>query len=94
MNGIKKPKAMKINMENWPTFAEALKAKGEADIVGHQSIGLFLSRSVQQVFQAIRCKYDEERAQAMITTGIFNYGYILGVRAERARRKGRKEGEA
>ena len=90
MNRIKKPKAMEIDMKNWPTFAEALKAKEEADIVGHQCIGLYLSNPVQWVFQNLHRRHNGEYSELFNMVDIFNYGYILGIRAERARRKGVK----
>lgn len=72
-----------INLENFPTVPEALKARKEADIVNHQCIGLFISNPVQFVVKELARK-NEDRFLLM---SIFNYGYIMGVRAERARRK-------
>lgn len=80
-------KAIGIDLENYPTFPQALKAKKEADIVEQQGTGLFLSKPVQWVFQELRRKYGENYTEVLKMTDIFNYGYILGIRAERARRK-------
>lgn len=83
-------KAIGVDLKNWPTLPEALKAKKEADIVGEQGIGLFLSKPVQWVFQELCRKHGENYAEVSKMIDIFNYGYILGIRAERARRKGGK----
>lgn len=82
-------KAIGIDLENYPTLPQALKAKKEADIVGEQGIGLFLSKPVQWVFQELCLKHSENYAEVSKMIDIFNYGYILGIRAERARRKGK-----
>lgn len=80
------------NPEKWPTLPQALKARAEADIVRKQGIGLFLSDPVQFVFQALENKRSENNCCGEFSNHIamleaFNYGYILGKRAERAKRR-------
>lgn len=54
-NGFKvKPEwleAVGIDLKNWPTVLEAIKAKKEADILSHQGIGLFSSNPVKWVLK-------------------------------------------
>ena len=83
-------KAIGIDLKNWPTLPQALKAKEEADIVGHQCIELYSSNPVQWVFQNLRRRHNGEYSELFNMIDVFNYGYILGIRAERARRKGVK----
>ncbi len=77
-----------MNLENWPTLFEALEAKKEADILIKQRIGLFLSKPVQHVFLELRCREFQPKDSIWLIINAFNYGYILGKRAERQRRKG------
>ena len=76
--------AIGIDLKNHPTVPQALKAKKEADIVEYQTVGLFLSNPVQWVLDILRCRHNREFELG----SAFHYGYILGIRAERARRKG------
>lgn len=80
-------KAIGIDLENYPTLPQALKANKEADIVEQQGIGLFLSNPVQWVFQNLRRRHNGEYSELFNMIDVFNYGYILGIRAERARKK-------
>ena len=80
--------AIGMDLKNYPTFPQALKAKKDADIVEHQGIGLFFSNPVQWVFNELHRRHDYQEKFNMCD--IFNYGYIMGIRAERARRKGVK----
>ena len=80
-------KAIGIDLENYPTLPQALKANKEADIVEQQGIGLFLSNPVQWVFQNLRRRHNGEYSELFNMIDVFNYGYILGIRAERARIK-------
>ena len=83
-------KAIGIDLKNWPTLPEALKAKKEADIVGEQGIKLFLSKPIRWVLKELERRHDGEYSDLSKRIDAFNYGYILGIRAERARRKGVK----
>lgn len=80
-----------IHSENYPTLTEALKARNEVDILGKQYPRLFLSKSVQHVLFELECQYRDKNSPLLMFLGVFNYGYILGIRAERARRKSKKE---
>lgn len=82
-------KEMGVDLENWPTLPEALKAKSEADILMHQCVGLFLSKPVQWVLQELKRRHKGESSEMFMRIDMFNYGYIMGIRAERARRKER-----
>lgn len=80
-------KAIGVDVKNLPTLPEALEAKKECDIAKKQGIGLFLSKPVKFVVLEIKSRCEDS---VLLWTDIFNYGYILGKRAERARRKGVK----
>lgn len=72
-------------MKDLPTFAEALKMKKEIEIIKHQGIGKFLDRMPQLIIREIERTEKELIWREVL---LMNYGYIMGVRAERARRKG------
>lgn len=74
-----------IDLKNWPTVPEALKAKEEADMAVKNGIDLFLSRPVKFVVRELQRRCGER--DVILLNCVFNYGYILGKRAERARRK-------
>lgn len=78
-----------IHSENYPTLTEALKARNEVDILDKQSLGLFLSKPVRHVLFELECRH--QISSPFTISEIFYYGYILGKRAERARRKSKKE---
>lgn len=78
-----------IQSEDYPTFAEALKARDEVDILSKQSLELFFSKPVQHVLFELECRH--QIISPLTISDIFYYGYILGKRAERARRKSKKE---
>lgn len=84
-----------VDQENWPTLPEALKAKEEVDILFKQTIGLFTSRPVKFVVAEIkhRCAREGLNHENFVLMLVLNYGYIMGVRAERARRKERQRHE-
>ena len=82
--------AIGMDLENYPTFPQALKAEQEADIVGEQGVELFFSNTAQWVLDALRRRYSGEYQEEFNMCDAFNYGYIMGIRAERARRKGVK----
>lgn len=90
-NGFKvTPKGLKtvgIDLENWPTLSEALQAKKEADIVSHKGIEPFSSKLVKLVLNELERRHYGEYSEFFNRLDAFNYGYILGIRAERARRK-------
>lgn len=77
--------AVGIDLENWPTVPEALKAKQEAGIAMKNGIGLFVSKPIKFVVQELQRRF--EGHNVLLLNCIFNYGYILGKRAERARKK-------
>lgn len=77
-----------MNLDNWPTLFEVLEAKKEADILKKQRVGLFFSKPVQHVFLDLRCRENQPKGNVWMMLDAFNYGYILGKRAERQRRKG------
>ena len=59
----------------------------EADILSHQGIGLFSSKPIKFVFKELERRRNREYSEFFNRVDAFNYGYILGKRAERARRK-------
>ena len=71
-------------MKDLPTFAEALKMKKEIEIIKQQDIGKFLDRMPQLIIREIERTEKELIWREVL---LMNYGYIMGVRAERARRK-------
>ena len=73
--------AVGVDLENWPAVPEALKAKKEADI-SLMTDSPYYERIAQFTLRQIRQRCEEYAEEA-----VFNYGYILGKRAERARRK-------
>lgn len=77
--------AIGMDSKNYPTFPQALKAKKDANIA-FMTDSPYYEKSVQFALQSIR----EISSGEYIENLIFNYGYILGIRAERARRKGVK----
>lgn len=78
---------IKIYSEDYLTVAEARTAAKEADILKHQNIDTFCSKPVKHVLFELSCRYRNENSPFLMFLNIFNYGYILGKRAERARRK-------
>ena len=58
--------------------------------MGEQGIKLFLSKPVRWVLKELERRHDGEYSDLFKRIDAFNYGYILGIRAERARRKGVK----
>ena len=70
-------KAIVIDLKNWPTLPEALKAKKEADIVGEQGIKLFLSKPVRWVLKELERRHDGEYSDLFKRIDAFNYGYIF-----------------
>ena len=83
-------RAIGINLSNWPSVPQALKARAEADIVQQQALNLFISNAVQWVLQELERRHSGEGSEMFIHADMFNYGYIMGIRAERARRKADK----
>jgi len=80
-----------IHSEDYPSFAEAQKASKEADIVMKQYLDVFLSKPVRHVFFELECRDELKNSPFLMFAAVFNYGYILGKRSERARRKSKKE---
>lgn len=70
---------------------EALKTDKEADILSHQGIDLFTSKPIKWVLEAAERSYNKEHSELLNRLNAFNYGYILGKRAERARRRKEKQ---
>lgn len=77
-----------MDLEKYSMIKEMNTANKEADILMHQSINLFLSTSVQRVLLELKHRDGKHYCDCLAMCGAFNYGYILGKRAERARRKG------
>lgn len=73
-------------MKDLPTFAEASKMKKEIEIIKQQDIGKFLDRMPKLIIREIERTEKELLWREML---LMSYGYIMGVRAERARRKRR-----
>lgn len=76
--------------EDYPDAIEALKAHNEVEILGYQTIGLFMSKPVRHVLSQLECRYGTEWRFAL---DVFNYGFIMGKRAERARRAKSKQAD-
>ncbi len=83
--------AVRIDLENWPTLSEASKAKKEANILLYQEIDLFISNPVKWVLEDAERRHNKEYSEFFNKLNAFNYGYILGKRAERSRRKKAKQ---
>ena len=76
-----------IILKELPTVSEALKSKKEAEIVRQQEIELFLSRPVRLVIEELKRRNRETGYDQFIALlEAFNYGYIMGKRAERKRK--------
>lgn len=67
------------------TKLEAFEIQREVDIVLHQGIGLVCSETVKSVINELESRTCDK---LLIKIDAFNYGYIMGKRAERAKRKG------
>lgn len=73
--------------DDYPSLFEALQAKKEVDIIEKQSQSLVFSRPVRHVLFEINSRHKHESSKEIfVTIDAFYYGYILGKRAERARR--------
>lgn len=80
-----------FNLQVYPTVLEAAKAQEEVNIIAEQPVGLFFSKPVQNVFYTLGCKYRDSRdSDIMMLISAFDYGYILGKRAERSKKKSTK----
>jgi len=77
---------MGFDIKNAPTIQEAIQAEKTANIVREQPLDLFLSKSVEWVFNALDRKHTENK-EFWGKIDAFNLGYIMGIRKERARRK-------
>lgn len=73
-----------MKVKELPTFTEALKMKKEIEIIKQQGIEKFLERMPKLIIQEIERTEKELLWRELI---LMNYGYIMGVRAERAKRK-------
>ena len=73
-----------MGLKDYPTGAESLKVKEEIKITGKQSASTFTERIPMLVAAEIR---RNERDSVWNDVKLMAYGYILGIRAERARRK-------
>lgn len=75
-------------IEDYPTLPQALEAKKEAEIVMYQSIEPFMTNSVKYVVNEIDLKIRDnfQNSKFFLLLSIFNYGYIMGKRAERQRK--------
>lgn len=73
--------------KDYPNLFEALQAKKEVDIVEQQSMEQFNSKPVRHVLFEIDCRHRGEQYEELFRVfDAFQYGYILGKRAERKRR--------
>lgn len=81
--------AVGVNLKTWHAVLESLEfekaADKEADMIMKCNNELFFSKPVKFVVQELqrRCGGHDN----ILLHSVFNYGYILGKRAERARRK-------
>lgn len=73
--------------EYYPNFAEARKASGTVDMLMKQYALIPSNREAAHVINEISIKFDIDHVNLLVIDMILNYGYILGKRAERARRK-------
>lgn len=82
--------AVGIDLEVWHAILESLEfeeaANDEADMIMKSKDDLFFSKPVKYVVRELQRRCD--RHDNILLNSVFNYGYILGKRAERARRKG------
>lgn len=81
--------AIGFDIKNAPTLPEAIQAEKTANIVREQPLDLFLSKSVEWVFNALDRKPTENK-EFWAVIDAFNLGYIMGIRKERAKKKGGK----
>ena len=81
--------AVGIDLEVWHATLESLEfekaADEEADMIMRCNNELFFSKPVKYVVRELRRRCD--RHDNILLNSVFNYGYMLGKRAERARRK-------
>lgn len=77
------------SLETWQSILESLElekaADKEADMIMKSKDDLFFSKPVKYVVRELQRRYD--RHDNILLNRVFSYGYILGKRAERARRK-------
>jgi len=78
--------AMGFDIKNAPTIQEAIQAEKTANIVREQPLDLFLSKSVEWVFNALDRKHTENK-EFWGKVEAFYLGYIMGIRKERTKRK-------
>ena len=77
-----------MELKDYPTGAESLKVKEEIKIIGKQSASTFAERIPMLVVAEIR---RNERDSVWSDFKLMTYGYIIGIRSERARRKKAKK---
>ncbi len=77
--------------EDYPNAIEAQKARQEAHISGELPMTLFMSKPVSHVLCELESCCGEK--SYLFVCGVFNYGYIMGKRAERARRAKSKQAD-
>lgn len=73
--------------ECYPNFAEARKASETVDMLMKQLALIPSNREVAHVINEISIRFDIDHVNLLVIDIILSYGYILGKRAERARRK-------
>lgn len=77
------------SLETWQSILESLElekaADKEANMIMKNEINVFYSKPVKYVIRELQRRCD--RHDNILLKSVFNYGYILGKRAERARRK-------
>lgn len=76
--------------EDYPNIVEAAKAKKELEIVRHQPVNTFVSKPVKHFLfmteKNLRVIPEKSSRDIFMILNVFNYGYILGKRAERAKK--------
>lgn len=81
--------AVGIDLEAWHATLESLEfekaAEEESDMIMKNEVEVFYSKPVRYVLKELQRRYN--RYDNILLNRVFSYGYILGKRAERARRK-------
>lgn len=80
-----------INSEDYPNIVEAAKAKKELAIAQWQPANLFASKQVKHFMFTAETEFrDDNSSDFYMILNAFNYGYILGKRSERAKRRNKE----
>lgn len=80
------------SLEAWQSILESLElekaADKEADMIMKNEVEVFYSKPVRYVLKELQRRYNSYDNINILLKRVFTYGYILGKRAERARRNG------